>query len=375
MAKHQDYPALIGAVLLAAALLATALQATPMGSRAYDPGRLPSNDNDDGERWTITTDLQAEVLARLPEAFERRAREAREHVGAGAVPPLSGYDVQLQGRTSTGGRRMVVVDGSCKPLPPVAASSAAAVSIPETCYFGGAYDPGSHRFVQLSFGNLQPAYETGQVDCAADRFQAATRLADLPPEVLAALQARSRIADHGVPFRKTDVVTDRHEPSRGFALAAVSADRAIVAVEHGGYFYSVENWLFERRNGHWDGEPRWQGGLPNSVQALLHMACVGFPAPPTRDPNTADLIVGYDEPEGLELVIESEREPGYVLRHDVGQARDEIFPRFEPDKPLSADARRALHKQLLALRADVLPDQPAWAHLTRLIDALERDPR
>lgn len=384
MAKHQDYPARIGAVLLAAALLAMVRQAAPAGSRVDDPGRLPLADSGMGQRWTLPIALEAEVLASLPAAFERRAREARAHAGAGDVPPLSGYDVHMQSTRGISGGRIVMVEASCKPRPPVAASSpadetpspSAAASIPEACYFEGVYDQDSHRFVRLSFGGLQPAHEFEQVDCAADRFQAATRLAELPAEVLASLPALSGVAEHGERFNETDVVMDRNAPSRRFALAAVDPDRAIVAIERGGNRHNVENWLFERRDGHWDGDPHWtMVAPPNSLQALLHVACKDVPSPPMRGDDVAERVTGLEQADGLHLALLDDHDLGYVLRSRPGTADSEVLRDGPLVQPLPARELRALRVHLLQVRANVLRDQPAWAHLTRFIDALERHPR
>jgi hypothetical protein len=127
----------------------------------------------------------------------------------------------------------------------------------------------------LSFGRFQPSYKFDQIDCNRANFRAITSMTDLPPEVLASLQGLSDLADHGAPFESTDLVGPERLPSRRFALAAVDDDRALVAVEHGGVGYNVEVWMFELRDGHWDGEPHWLVfEPPPSTQALLRTACL-----------------------------------------------------------------------------------------------------
>ena len=75
----------------------------------------------------------------------------------------------------------------------------------------------------------------------------------------------------------------------------------------------------------------------------------------------------------LHLILGDEEGGQYVLHPGRDGAHDQISEEFST-KPLSADARAALRKHLLALREDVLPDQPAHADLARYLEALARAP-
>ncbi len=381
----------IGAALMASALLLAgwfACHGTPApdvrGNAATgipQPKNLPSP-WDVGQRWDIDLALRTAMLAQLPAAFERRAREARDKRRDHVVPPLSAYVVHFQGETRAGGKRMVTLSAECTPAfdrvasPPAVdpAATPEPARVNDACFFSGAYDPDQRRYVDLTIGF--PAYEPfAQVDCGRDRFQAVTSLAALPAEVLSSLQGTSPLADSGAAFQVGDVVGPERLPMRRLAWAAVAVDRAVVAVQHGGFASGVDVWLFERQDGHWDGQPRWQGGEPpTSTQALLNTACLGVPAPPSRGFGPADLIFGFEDTDGsLRLILVDEQGPGYILRHHPGAADDIASDSGIDNKPLSAQARRALRKHLLALRAELLPDQPAYGYVSKYLKTLELD--
>lgn len=270
----------IGAVLLCTALLMMAWQAFR--------GRMSTDDfgeGHDANAWSVAPDLKAVVLAGLPAVFESRASVARGHLRSHFVPPLSDYDLDVWGETGTGGKRMVSVSGTCRKAPgaPSSPSLGGATTTPisaspAACYWSAAYDPDTRRFVYLSFDALHPDDPFEPVDCAHDKFEAVTRLADLPPEIRASLQSMSELGEYGARIQITDVAGPERLPKRRFDLAAVAVQRAVVAEEHGGYAYGTEAWLFERRDGHWEGGLWWSGfAPPNSLQALLHVACTGVP--------------------------------------------------------------------------------------------------
>ena len=376
--------ATIGAALLCSALLLAAWQASRVWTPVNGPEEGSFSPPGGESAWYIAPDLRAAVLARLPAAFEPRARAARERLRSHVVPPLSDYTLRLQGETRIGGRRMVTVQGVCKRKPPVDPSAPADVtSAPapafgdasEACNLSAAYDADAGRFVYLSFDEPRLDPPAAQIDCTVDKFKVVTRLADLPPEMRGVLQGMSDLAEHGAPFQSSDFVGPERLPGRRFDLAAVGDERAVVAVEHGGLGYNIEVWLFERRDGHWEGEPRWLAfWRANSLQALLHPACVGVPYPPMRAMSIAERTIGYEDKDGtLHLILGDEQGGQYVLHPGRDGAHDQISEEFST-KPLSADARAALRKHLLALREDVLPDQPAHADLARYLEALARAP-
>jgi hypothetical protein len=372
---------IFGASLLAVVLLAAGWLAFHSSalSGVHDDERyaLPVGQ---GEYWDVDAALRATVLDRLPTAFEPRRQWLRERIRSDVVPPLSDYTLRVHGETRQGGKRVVLVSGECDPtLHPVAAapdeSTAPSPAVSrEGCYFRAAYDRDEGRFVQLSFDDLRTTYKLDRVDCSRDAFKAVSTLAGLAPDVLASLRGLSNLADSGGEINETDAIRDSRLPMRRFALAAVGSDRAVVAVEHGGMFRSAEVWLFERRAGHWDGEPRWRlGAAPDSLQALLHTACVDVPSPPTRGLSAGDLIYGQDEDGSLHLILAAQPGLGYFLRPHVDGAVDEIVGDDGQGKPLSAEERRALRTHLLALRRELLQDQPAYGYLSRYLKALEKD--
>ena len=374
MALTNGFAARVGAALLTAQVAMIGWLAVQAGGDSQDDLSAPSGQ---GRAWHVDGGLRTEILARLPAAFEPRARDAQERFHGLVVPSSSRDSVWMHGGTRHGGLRMVTVDGACSHPPGVAPSpapqaddSTPAPAFPSPdagCYFSGAYDPDAHRFVSMSVGDTQPEGPTGRIDCARDRFQAVTRLRDLPAQVQASLRGPAELAERGEPMRMTDVVSDPSEATRRFVMAALAPDRAIVVVEHGGYAYGIAYWLIERHDGYWEGGPRWDGGPPNSLQALLHVACSGVPSPPMRGLATADLVGGRDEADGYHLMLGGEQY-GYVL-HANGEVVADTFN----GQVLSIEERRALRLHLSDLRAEVLRDQPAHAALTRVLSALERE--
>lgn len=79
-----------------------------------------------------------------------------------------------------------------------------------------------------------------------------TRLADLPAQIRADLGAgeKDAISDRGGPFNPGCVVV-AGKPSQRFMLAALGADKAVVAVEHGGLFHGASSREYRFVHGKW----------------------------------------------------------------------------------------------------------------------------
>ena len=376
--------ATIGAALLCSALLLAAWQASRVWTPVNGPEEGSFSPPGGESAWYIAPDLRAAVLARLPAAFEPRARAARERLRSHVVPPLSDFTLRLAGETRSGGMRVVTVEGTCRHEPHVDPSPAPADATPppapapvddapEACYLSAAYDADAGRFIYLSLNEVYADIPVAPIDCARDRFTAVTRMADLPTEIREALQAMSDLAEHDGRIQNSDIALPR-PLRRRFDLAALDDERAVVGIEHTGEFHFDEVWLFERHDGHWDGDTRWRtGARVNSLQALLHGACAGVPYPPTRGLSIAERIQGYEEQDGA-LILYLGDEPGadYILRRRPDGAPGEILEE-STNKPLPPAARAALRKHLLELRQEVLSDQPAYGFLSRYLDALVRD--
>jgi len=327
--------------------------------------------------WEISPQLREQMLAELPAQFDRRAREARAN--GLRVRPLSAFTIEFRPGGS-GKRRLVDFVGQCDPTAAASSESppapADATPSPEAdgqtpCLLNGTYDPEQHRYGLVTFGWwYQPPYRSARMDCGSRPFTAVTRLAGLPPDILVSLDDP---ADRDEPFQATDAIRAGGGKSRRFALAAIDNDLAIVAVEHGGIAYNVEIWRFERRDGHWDGEVRWLGGKPNSLQALLHDACSGVPYPPMREFSKAELTVAFAESNGeLHLFMVDEPGMNYVLRpHDWRS--DEVLADGPVLRPLSIGERHELRARLLDRQSEILPDWPVHGELARFLKALADD--
>ena len=85
-------------------------------------------------------------------------------------------------------------------------------------------------------------HKTDVVQWRSQRFQEITSIQFLPAHIQKALgvgqPGMDGIADRGGQFNPTDVV-DSTLPMRRFALAGLSSDAVLLAVEHGGRGYSV----------------------------------------------------------------------------------------------------------------------------------------
>ena len=77
------------------------------------------------------------------------------------------------------------------------------------------------------------------------------------------------IADRGRKFNATDNVNS-DLPMRRLGFGAISSNCVLVAVEHGGFGYSVEIWSFEFRGLEWHAEKRGiTSRIPKSIQELV----------------------------------------------------------------------------------------------------------
>ena len=94
-----------------------------------------------------------------------------------------------------------------------------------------------------------------QDSCAAKNCQwrELRSLNELPPDILSFLvnDPPQGIADRDGKFNLTDVVVDRSVPSRRFVIAAISIDRVIVEIEHGGRAHYFQNLDFRSSRRHW----------------------------------------------------------------------------------------------------------------------------
>ena len=79
-----------------------------------------------------------------------------------------------------------------------------------------------------------------------------TRLADLPEQIRADLGAdeKDAISDRGGPFNAGCIMVDG-TPNQRFMRAALGADRAIVAVEYGGFMHGASSREYRLANGKW----------------------------------------------------------------------------------------------------------------------------
>ena len=79
-----------------------------------------------------------------------------------------------------------------------------------------------------------------------------TRLADLPEQIRADLGAdeKDAISDRGGPFNAGCIMVDG-TPNQRFMLAVLGADRAIVAVEYGGFMHGASSREYRLADGQW----------------------------------------------------------------------------------------------------------------------------
>src|SRR5271154_1576591 len=128
-------------------------------------------------------------------------------------------------------------------------------------------------FIIALFGNVVSALVQEKSDCTGIKFTEARSLGDLPIEVikLLARQDSSEMSDRGGKFNAGDVGGG---PFRRFALAAVSKNRILIAIEHGGRGYRVELWGVERTNDGWHIDNiGGMHGVPNSTQEIAEEFC------------------------------------------------------------------------------------------------------
>ena len=80
--------------------------------------------------------------------------------------------------------------------------------------------------------------------CSGEKYVEVRSIAKLEPKIAKMMEG---VTDRGGEFNAGDVGM----PGTRFALAAVSKDVALVAVERGGRGYSVYLWFFYKRDGNW----------------------------------------------------------------------------------------------------------------------------
>lgn len=98
-------------------------------------------------------------------------------------------------------------------------------------------------------------------------------LKQLPPEVRTFLidDGPKGIADRDGKFNPTDVVSDPSVPMRRFVIAALSPERLIVEVEHGGRAHYFQKLEFRSVDHHWVFQTRsYIIGRIDDVPSLVH---------------------------------------------------------------------------------------------------------
>jgi len=87
---------------------------------------------------------------------------------------------------------------------------------------------------------------------AAPPLAEVTSLARLPAQIRADLGAgeKDAISDRGGPFNPGCIMV-AGKPSQRFMLAALGADTAVVAIEHGGIAHGASSREYRRVNGKW----------------------------------------------------------------------------------------------------------------------------
>lgn len=135
-----------------------------------------------------------------------------------------------------------------------------------------------HALILAAFVAIAP--RAFALDCKSDHFRAGLTMAALPANVLAVLMRDGPMADRGKAYLDTDLVLKGEEalPNHRFAIAAISEQSVIVAIEHGRL--PTEVWVFDRTGSNWDGIPRIEiGYAPRSLSELVRAIC-GFEKKP-----------------------------------------------------------------------------------------------
>jgi hypothetical protein len=113
------------------------------------------------------------------------------------------------------------------------------------------------------------ANAASQSDCSGKSLVEVNSLHALPNEINTLLH-RDRyveIASRGESFNAGDVGGGPH---RRFAIAGLNANCAIVAVERGGWGYSVEIFVFEHKDTGWQGgRDGVMGKVPETLEDLV----------------------------------------------------------------------------------------------------------
>lgn len=123
-----------------------------------------------------------------------------------------------------------------------------------------------------------PTLAAENTSCSSTSFSEVHSLSGLPNEVVNLFSGigSNRVADSNEKFNATDAISAGYEnaPFRRFNFAAVSQDRILVAVEHGGRGYSVELWSFERGKDGWRPEKRgFMNAVPRTLLELIEHVC------------------------------------------------------------------------------------------------------
>ncbi|WP_038490987.1 hypothetical protein [Collimonas arenae] len=112
------------------------------------------------------------------------------------------------------------------------------------------------------------ANATSQPDCSGTSLAEVRSLDALPNEINTFLHHDRyiEIASRGESFNAGDVGGGPH---RRFAIAGLNANCAIVAIERGGWGYSVEIFVFEHKNTGWQGRRDGvMGAAPETLEDL-----------------------------------------------------------------------------------------------------------
>ena len=133
------------------------------------------------------------------------------------------------------------------------------------------------KILAVLFLIVLPVHAAENTVCSGISFSEVSSLSELPKEVISILSSNGRhgIADNSnEKFNDTDIALYENAPFRRFNLAAISLNRILVAVEHGGRGYAVELWSIERSNSDWHGKIQdIIFKVPGSLDELIRHSC------------------------------------------------------------------------------------------------------
>lgn len=126
----------------------------------------------------------------------------------------------------------------------------------------------------LAFSTACTSREPSEVQWRGQSFREVRTIKSLPLPIQNALgvgrSGLEGIADRGGRFNKTDAILDATLPFRRFAVAGLSSEAALVAVEHGGRGYNVVVFLIPLASS--DAKPKETWTLfekPKSLKELV----------------------------------------------------------------------------------------------------------